>query len=299
MALRSTQSDYLRGVGRLMLGVVSVLLILLFLVWRIDNARVEALRMSLVDRFVPSFDWTIKPLAATARMLADVRSYGRVYEQNEELRRELRRMQGWREAALQLEQKNAKLLALNNVRLNPRLTFVTGEVMTDSGSPFRRSGMVNVGAEDGVVDGAAALDGLGLVGRIAGVGPRSARIIFLNDGSSRVPAVIRPSGQRAMVSGDNSRAPVLEFLDQLDEIRPGDRVVTSSDGGLYPPDILIGQVIVGPDGRQRVRLAADYRGLEFVRVVRPLPPEEVDGPGGLIGPLLTVAPAPQTAEAAQ
>ncbi len=291
VALRGgTQSDYLRGVGRLMLGVVSVLLILLFLVWRIDNGRVEAVRMSLVDRFVPSFDWTLKPLAATARMLADVRSYGRVYQQNEELRRELRRMQGWREAALQLEQKNAKLLALNNVRLNPRLTFVTGEVMTDSGSPFRRSGMVNVGDEDGVVDGAAALDGLGLVGRIAGVGPRSARIIFLNDASSRVPAVIRPSGQRAMVSGDNSRAPVLEFVDQIDEVRPGDRVVTSADGGLYPADILIGQVVTGPDGRLRVRLAADYRGLEFARVVRPLPEAEVDGPGGLIGPLLTVGP---------
>ena len=62
-------------------------------------------------------------------------------------------MQGWREAALQLEQKNARLLALNKVRLNPRLTFVTGEVMADAGSPFRRSAMVNVGRIDGVTDG--------------------------------------------------------------------------------------------------------------------------------------------------
>ena len=83
-------------------------------------------------------------------MLADLRAYSRVYEQNAELRRELQRMQGWREAALQLEQKNARLLALNNVRLNPRLTFVTGEVMADCGSPFRRSAMVNVGRIDGV-----------------------------------------------------------------------------------------------------------------------------------------------------
>ena len=148
----------------------------------------------MVDRFVPSFAWTVKPVAATARMLADLRAYRRVYEQNTELRRELQRMQGWREAALQLEQKNARLLALNNVRLNPRLTFVTGEVMADTGSPFRRSAMVNVGRIDGVTDGSAALDGLGLVGRIAGVGERSSRIILLNDGSSRVPAVIRPSG---------------------------------------------------------------------------------------------------------
>ena len=255
----------------MLLGAIAAVLLLIFMIWRIDNARVEQLRISLVDRFVPSFAWTVKPVAATARMLSDLRSYQRVYEQNTELRRELQRMQGWREAALQLEQKNARLLALNNVRLSPRLTFVTGEVMADSGSPFLRSAMVNVGRVDGVTDGSAALDGLGLVGRIAGVGERSARIILLNDGSSRVPAVIRPSGQHAMVAGDNSLSPALEFIDQADELRPGDRVVSSGDGGLYPPDILIGQVVIGPDGRQRVRLAANYRQLDFVRVVRAVP----------------------------
>ena len=186
-------------------------------------------------------------------MLADLRAYSRVYAQNAELRRELQRMQGWREAALQLEQKNARLLALNKVRLNPRLTFVTGEVMADAGSPFRRSATVNVGRIDGVTDGSAALDGSGLVGRIAGVGERSSRIILLTDASSRVPAVVRPSGQRAIVTGDNGPAPALEFVDQADELQPGDRVVSSGDGGLYPPDILIGRVVVGPDGRQRVR----------------------------------------------
>ncbi len=293
MAFRSDSTpDYIRGIRRVLLGAITVVLVAIFLIWRIDNARVEQLRASLVDRFVPSFSWTVKPIAATARMITDIRAYGRVYQQNVELRRELQRMQGWREAALQLEQKNAQLLALNNVRLNPRLTFVTGEVMADAGSPFRRSAMVNVGRIDGVTDGSAVMDGLGLVGRIAGLGERSSRIIFLTDGSSRVPALIRPSGQRAMVAGDNGLAPVLEFVEQTDELRPGDRVVSSGDGGLYPPDILIGQVIVAPDGRQRVRLAADYRRLDFVRVVRAVPQPQVEGPGGLIGPLMSAAPAP-------
>jgi rod shape-determining protein MreC len=298
VAFRSEQSpDYIRGVRRVLITATAVVLLAAFLVWRIDNARVEQLRVSLADRFVPSLAWTVKPVAVTARMIADLRAYGRVYQQNAELRREILRMQGWREAALQLEQKNARLLALNNVRLSPRLTFVTGEVIADAGSPFRRSAMVNVGRIDGVVDGSAAMDGLGLVGRIAGVGERSSRIILLNDGSSRVPAVVRPSGQRAIVEGDNGPAPLLDFIDQPDELRPGDRVVSSGDGGLYPADVLIGQVILGPDGRQRVRLAADFRQLEFVRVVRPVPAAPVDGPGGLIGPLLADGPGLPSDEA--
>ncbi len=78
-------------------------------------------------------------------------------------------------------------------------------------------------------------------------------------------------------------------------------MVSSGDGGLYPPDILIGQVVVGPDGRQRVRLAADFRRLDFVRVLRQVPVVPLEGPGGLIGPVLAAdpgnaAPPPEAAE---
>jgi rod shape-determining protein MreC len=264
VALRDgSHPDYLGGLRRIAIGGATIVLIGLFLIWRVDNARVERLRILLIDQFVPSFDWTIRPIAATGRMIADLGAYQRVYEQNAELRRELQRMQGWREAALQLEQRNARLLALNNVRLSPRLTFVTGEIMADAGSPFRRSAMVNVGAEDGVVDGSAVMDGLGLVGRIAWVAPQSSRIIFLSDSSSRVPAMIQPSGQRAIVAGDNTAYPVLEFLESPDTVRPGDRIVSSGDGGLYPPDILIGQVATTPDGRHRALLSADYGRLDY------------------------------------
>lgn len=287
------EPDYVASLRRILLGAIIVVLIGLFFLWRVDNARVERLRAGLVDRFVPSFEWTIEPVARVGRILSDLRSYQRVHEQNEELRRELQRMQGWREVALQLEQKNARLLALNKVRLNARTTFVSGEIIADASSPFQRSAMVNVGRIDGVVDGSAVMDGLGLVGRIAGVGERSARILLLTDGSSRVPALIRPSGQRAIVTGNNTRAPFLDFVDQSDEIRPGDQVVTSGDGGLYPPDIVIGRVLMGSDGRLRTRLAADYGHLDFVRVVRQRPPEPVAGPGGLIGPVLTSGTPPE------
>ncbi len=217
------------------------------------------------------------------RMVSDFQSYTRVYEQNQELRRELQRMKGWREAALQLEQKNAQLLALNNVKLNPGLAFITGEVMTDSGSPFSQSALVNIGRQDGVRDGSAAVDGLGLVGRIAGVGEVTSRILFLSDVSSSVPVVIVPSGRRAIVRGDNSIVPPLDFLDSEAGVQAGSRVMTSGDGGVFPSDILIGQVAIDPQGHFRVRLAADYENLEFIRVLKVTPREDIGGPGEIIG----------------
>ncbi|MEC8796464.1 MAG: rod shape-determining protein MreC, partial [Pseudomonadota bacterium] len=194
MANDRNNTEYMRPIRRIVVGGLVVFLLALFLLWRIDSPRVERFRANLTDRFVPSFDWALLPVTKAIEMVEGFQSYARIYEQNQELRRELRQMKAWKEAALQLEQENAKLLDLNKVRLDPSLTFITGVVLADSGSPFRQSVLLNVGARDGVVDGWATTDGLGLVGRISGVGRDSSRVILLTDSNSRIPITIQPSG---------------------------------------------------------------------------------------------------------
>lgn len=294
---RKYDQDFIRPLRRVLVGVIAVLLTLTFLIWRIDSPRVEQFRMAVIDRVVPSFDWAMKPVARLAVLAEDFRSYARIIEQNQELRRELQQMRAWREAALQLEQRNAQLLDLNQVRLDPQLTHVTGVVMADSGSPFRKSVLLNVGARDGVQDGWAVMDGLGLAGRIAGVGQRTARVVLLTDTASAVPVTVQPSGQRAMLIGDNSAYPVLEFVEAPDDLRPGDRVISSDDGGVFPAGLLVGEVVITRDRRLRVRIAADYGRLEFLRVLRSRPTERITDTGSLIAPSEEVLPDPAALDA--
>ena len=291
--------EYSRSLRRLVVGLVVLCLIALFLLWRIDSPRVERFRAALVDSVVPNFDWALLPVTQAAAMIDDYQAYTRIYEQNQELKRELQQMKAWKEAALQLEQKNARLLDLNKVRLDPKFTFVTGVVLADSGSPFRQSVLLNVGARDGIRDGWATMDGLGLVGRISGVGERTARVILLTDSNSRIPVTIQPSGQKALLSGDNSPLPPLEFIEDSDEVRPGDRVVTSGDGGVFPAGLLVGQVALATDKRLRVVMAADYQRLEFLRVLRSHELAPITDPGSLVAPPV-VMPLPDTStEAAE
>jgi rod shape-determining protein MreC len=281
---RGQSEDFVRPIRRILIGGLIVALAGLFLLWRIDSPRVERFRAAMVDAVVPSFDWAMAPVSRAVDMIDSFQSYASLYEQNQQLRRELQQMRSWREAALQLEQKNARLLDLNQVRLDPQLTFVTGVVLADTGSPFRQSVLLNVGARDGIQDGWATMDGLGLVGRISGVGRTTSRVILLTDSNSRIPVTIQPSGQRALLVGDNSGAPPIDFLENPDLVRPGDRVVSSGDGGMFPADLLVGQVAQGPDRRLRVRLAADYERLDFLRVLRSRPAERIDEPGTLVAP---------------
>ncbi|WIV51210.1 rod shape-determining protein MreC [Marivivens sp. LCG002] len=276
------KEDYLGPLRRLLTGVVLLILLAVFVVWRVDSPRVERFRAAVVDRFVPSLDWMMVPVTGTINLVTDFRSYQRLAEQNRDLRRELQTMKAWKEAALQLEQENAKLRDLNKVSLDPKLTYITGIVLADSGSPFRQSVLLNVGARDGIVDGWAAMDGIGLVGRIAGVGQETSRVILLSDTSSTIPITIQPSGQRAILAGDNTLAPPIEFLEDPDQVRPGDRVVSSGDGDVFPPDLLVGQVVLGSDRRLRVRLTADFERLEFLRVLRNQGRETITDTGSLI-----------------
>ncbi len=296
MAQKTTRyEDYFTPIRRLLVWLVVLLLIAVFVLWRIDNPRVERFRAIIIDAIIPNMNWAIAPVTTAANLLSDFNTYADVLKQNQELLRELQRMRSWKEAAIQLEQENARLLELNNLKINPKFTFVSGIVIADSGSPFSQSVLLNIGERDGIVDGWPAMDGLGLVGRIAGIGSTSSRVILLTDVSSRIPVIVQPSGQEALVSGDNTLNPSVEFLKDMSLVKPGDRIVTSGRGGTLPPELLVGQLVIDPNKRLRVKLAADYERLKFVRVLRDQSGEIILGAGTLLLPEPT-DPSPKTSK---
>ena len=279
---RPQGEDYLAPLRQLLAGLIVLFLIVIFIIWRVDSPRVERFRVMLIDRFLPSSEWVMAPFTRTVNVIQDFQSYQSLYDQNQQLRRELQQMKSWKEAALQLEQENARLLDLNKLQLDAQLTWISGIVRADSGSPFRQSVLLNVGGQDGIQNGWAAMDGLGLVGRIAGVGEKTSRVIMLTDPYSQIPAVIQPSRENALVVGDNTSDPLVDFIDNADLVRAGDRIVTSGNGGVLPPGLLIGQLVVDPNGRLRARLSADYERLEYLRVLRDYSVIEITDPQNVL-----------------
>lgn len=265
---RNSKGDYRKGLRAIF--VLSLLLIsfVIFIMWKIDNPRAERLRMVVLEKMIPNFEWLLTPMRAFVSMSDGIESYSSLVKENAELRFELRKLKNWKEAAIRLEEENSKLLQLNNVRISPNLKHITGLVLSDSGSPYRRSVLLNVGKEDGVKDGWAVMDDSGLIGRLAGVGKKLSRVILLIDSSSRIPIKVEPSGIKAIFFGDNTFNPTLEIIENIDLIRSGDRVVTSGDGNTFPSDILLGSVIRGPDQVLRVNLVADYKRLKFLKVIK-------------------------------
>ena len=267
---------------RVTLGSAVIACVTAFFLWRTDNPRLVHLRTAVTDAASPLIESTSAPLRGVSAMVEDFGSYRRVHTQNRELRREVERLAAWREVARQLEQENARLRALNNVRLVAKPSFVTAEVIADSGGPYSQTSLVNVGERNGVLDGDAAVDGSGLVGRLVGVGDRSARVMHLTDYNSRVPVMIRPSGRTAIVVGDNTDAPALQFLSSLEGVALGDYVFTSGDGGVYPAGLPVGRIAALGERGGKIAPSAEYDRLEFVRILRYRPPSGPEEQGGIV-----------------
>jgi rod shape-determining protein MreC len=281
MSLKSQRDYWLVLRYIIILGTI-VFFLFLFLMWRIDNHRVERFRLALLNQIVPNVEIFTSSIKVISRIVLDISSFINVYEQNKNLKSELQDMRKWREAAIQLEQKNAKLRALNNLKVNPKLYWVSGEVIADSGGPYSSSALLNVGIEDGIIDGSAVVDGLGLVGRISGVEDQISRIILLSDTKSYVPVIIEPNNQEAIVRGDNSSAPLVDFIRGVEKIQPGFRIYTSGTGGVFPPGILIGKVVLSSDKKIRVKLSANINKLDYLRVLINREQKIPSGVGGII-----------------
>ena len=247
----------------LMLGMAIGLLTL----GRTDPEIFDETRMVIIDSTTPVLDVLSRPIAFANSAIAESRALLNLRQVNETLEAENARLKQWQHAARSLLAENKQLRDLLNFSDDPPVHWVAGRVIGNSSGPFIRSLLVNTGTQDGVARGHAAMSSEGLLGRVASIGEKSARILLINDLNSRIPVVIESNRARAVLAGDNSRRPRLTFLSTSAEVTVGSRIVTSGHGGVFPTGLPIGIISeIGSNGIRIEPFASPDR-LEFVKLI--------------------------------
>src|SRR5437868_5819226 len=155
---------------------------------------------------------------------------------------ENQRLLQWQQVALKLTTENRQLQGLLKVVPDRAVSYVTARVIANSGGAYVRTVMINAGSQAGLARGQAVITGDGLVGRLTEVGSRAARVLLITDLNSRIPVKIEGSNTGAVLAGDNSERPRLLYVGSPGALKIGDRVVTSGEGGVFPPDLPVGMV---------------------------------------------------------
>jgi rod shape-determining protein MreC len=143
-----------------------------------------------------------------------------------------------------LEQENARLRDIKGA-LPPLVerTRIADVVNADLGR-LRQRLVIDKGDRDELFRSQAIVDNTGLMGQLVRVGPWSAEVMLITDPEHAVPVEDVRSGFRtiAVGTGDDDSLQ-LPYVPITADVKPGDLLVTSGLGGVFPAGIPVGEII--------------------------------------------------------
>lgn len=164
-------------------------------------------------------------------------------EDNVTLRKALAAQSAAAQVAPAVQQENARLRELLEVKARVAPAAVAVEVLYKSRDPFAQKLFVGKGADADVRPGEAVIDVDGVVGQVTRVFPFLAEVTLVTDKDHTVPVKVQRSGVRSVLYGAGAgRPPELRFMAPSADIQVGDVLVTSGLDGTYPPGLPVARV---------------------------------------------------------
>ena len=207
------------------------------------------------------------PVRWAAATVDYVEGYFFAVSENRRLKRRMAELEGYRDAFIALKNVNDRYEALLKLKTEPPVPMVTGRTIVDSRGPFSNARLIDTGSASGVRVGDPAMSEHGVVGRVVGVTRGVSRLLMVTDVDSRTPVLVDRSNGRAILTGDGSAYPRMEYVRGRDPVKVGDTILTSGDGGVFPRGLPVGVAVKDLKGGWRVRLYSDQTPIDFVRVL--------------------------------
>jgi rod shape-determining protein MreC len=191
-----------------------------------------------------------------------------VRRENAALRSENEQLRVQAMQAGETREENGRLRRLLILRDRLPLATVAGEVIGREAGGWVRSLTVNRGRGDGIAQQTPVIVPDGLVGRVVQVHRGAAVIQLLNDPASTVGAVVQRTRTAGLVEGDAGGALRFKFMARDGAtVAPGDLVVTSGLGALFPKGLPVGRVVKIEDkGSALFHFAVLAPAVDFSRV---------------------------------
>jgi len=237
--------------------------------------RVDPLGAAFLEIMAPLQRVTTTALAGARDLWTGyVRLVGAAAE-NVGLRHELR---AWEQRAArlrELERMNHRLKRLLGLQRRLPAPAVAAEVAARDATVLFESLVLDKGARHGIEPGMPVLAPEGIVGVIAATSAHAARVLLLTDPNSGVDVLVQRTRVRGIVSGRLEQAAILKYVGRAEDVRAGDRIVTSGLDGVFPKGMPVGRVTrVSRDDPglflyAEVAPAADTTRLEEVLVAAP------------------------------
>ena len=195
-----------------------------------------------------------------------IQNHKNLYKENEKNKSELEKLKS--------KDLLNKFIILENQRLKyiiddyvSESDAVVAKVLSDKGSPFLKSIIINKGSKQGLYLGMIAMDREYLVGKVVEVNYLSSRVLLLSDLNSKIPVTLEPDGLLSILSGTGEDHGVIQYTKKYKEIQSQSIIYTSGTSGLFKAGIPIGRInskFLGD--KKKVEFFSDFSQLRFVKI---------------------------------
>jgi len=210
-------------------------------------------------------------VSAPEKLLKDsyvtIQNHNKLYKENEKIKSELE--------ILKSKDLLNEFIILENQRLKNivddylvKSDTIIAKVLSDKGSPFLRSIIINKGSKHKINLGMIVMDGGYLVGKVVEVNYLSSRVLLLSDLNSKIPVIVEPNAVFSILSGTGKDYGIIQYSKKYEDIKNESVIYTSGAGNLFKAGIPIGRMNINNlSDEKKVEFFSDFSQLKFVKVV--------------------------------
>ncbi len=196
-----------------------------------------------------------------------IQNHKKLYKENDKIKSELE--------ILKAKDLLNEFIILENQRLKKivddyllKSDTVIAKVLSDKGSPFLRSIIINKGSKQKINLGMAVMDGAYLVGKVVEVNYLSSRVLLLSDLNSKIPVIVEPNTVFSILSGTGKDHGIIQYSKKYDDIKSESIIYTSGAGNLFKAGIPVGKINDNfLNDEKNVEFFSDFSQLRFVKVM--------------------------------
>jgi rod shape-determining protein MreC len=256
-------------------AVVIVAVVLLSLPTRVTSR----LKLAVGSWFLPLFGLASAAQQLPADLADSVLPRRELLKQIDTLRRENQQLRSQAVQNSAIARENDQLRSLLNWQKNAPWKLKLANVVMRDPANWWRTIQIDLGSRDGVRENLPVLTSSGLIGRVSSVSLTRSQIVLIGDPNCRVSATVENSARDmgvVVASGPVDTSLVqLTYLASSANLKPGQNVLTSGMGDVFPKGIPIGQIVYahtveyGLYTEAQVKLSANLGSLEQVWVLFP------------------------------
>jgi len=269
----------MNGRRRTLLFAVMLLAVLVLLTGQVrgaDRRQLGPLGRGILTLLAPLQTGMARAADGVTHLWEIYTEIGRLRVENARLREEVQRLT--REVSRLRESAAAarRLEALLAFREQTPFRVIAARVVGRDPTNWFATIVVDRGSRDGVLRNSAVVTAQGAVGRVIETTPFTARVLLLSDPRSAVGVILQTSREIGVLEGNGPGDLQVKYLSRASDVRPGDLVITSGQGGVFPRGLVVGRLqTIGPGAggvifrEGTVRPAVDLARLEEVLLLLP------------------------------